>query len=248
MAAVVNPRQTAVWFCGHRLQQRTVCDETIRGDWRGGGEAGAQGTAATPPVRANEVAAYGAQLAGLGHPRQHRGGADGRPTFATLPESVARGGGESHELRRFLSSLSADAWHGVIAVIARDLDELAALHDAAPPGVAIGLELIDDPSRRDELSAAVATAIHSSTPPTFALVCAAAGPSSPGAADAALPAAGREGMAAVPLADRVRNEFSLPTLVYLDASTRGEDLDAVIAAGRADLAVLPRAAMLFRGP
>jgi hypothetical protein len=241
-AAVIHPRQTPVLFCDHRVEGRAVRDETSGGRALAGESLPSTDAASSSNA---DASAYGARLVLLSR-LPDRGGAAAVPMIALLPERAGGGAvAEAHELRRFLSSIAPAAWRGVVAVVARTPDELAMLYGVAPQGVAIGLELIDDPSRRDELTADVADAMQRATPPAFALVRPAA-PLPRSAAGGAFSAAGGERMAAVPLADRVRNELSLPTMVCLDAATRGEDLDAVIAAGRADLVVLPRDAALFR--
>lgn len=218
-AAGGDPRRTAVRFCGQRLGHRAVRDETPRAVRALGGALGAApdlgALEALVSGQEGEAVAWGARLVSLG---------------AVAPQDADG----ALALGEALSSLPAAAWRGVLAVIARSPAELALLAPLVPAGVSIGLQLIDDPARRDELVATAALAMGSSAPPAFAFVRAAV--------------AGGERMAAVPLADRVRNELSLPTLVSLEAATRGEDLDAVIAAGRADLAALPAEAALFRAP
>ncbi|MBK7538829.1 MAG: hypothetical protein IPI49_26385 [Myxococcales bacterium] len=154
---------------------------------------------------------------------------------------------------RAAAELPKEAWRDVIAVVARTSAELVALRTIAPDGVVSGLEVIDDPARRAELTAQVAEllsgegkAVHA---PAFVLVRPAPdGPDELAATAGRGRAAGAPGparMQAVPLADRLRNELAIPTVVVLDAGVRGEDLDAVIAAGRADLAVLPADAVMF---
>jgi anthraniloyl-CoA monooxygenase len=79
--------------------------------------------------------------------------------------------------------------HGAFAAVAASLDEVAALRAQAPAGggePAIGLEVIDQPGRRDALIAEVAVALAAGRGPAFAL---------------ARPAPGAEGerLAAAPL-------------------------------------------------
>lgn len=154
---------------------------------------------------------------------EHDGGGEEALAVALLDEE----GPPGLELVRALLALPAAAWRGLVGVVGRGLDELLVLRAAAPERVAVGLLIVDDPARRDAVMAElVAMLAPRKVMPAFALVVPAK-------------AAAGERLAAVPLADRVRNELKLPVVVALDGATRGEDLDAVIAAGRADLAALP---------
>ncbi len=121
---------------------------------------------------------------------------------------------------------SGTAWGGVIGVVARAIDELAALRASVPAEIAVGLSVRDEVRRRQVIAAELAEARAAGLPLDFAVV---------------RPATELVGerLAAVPLADRIRNELGLAVVVELEAATRGEDVDAVIAAGRADLALLP---------
>lgn len=151
------------------------------------------------------------------------------PRIATLPASLPAD--DAAALLRAVAALPAESWRGVIGVVARRPSEVLALRTAAPAGVAVGLEVVDQPGRRGEIVAEVGALVaQPSHAPAFALVRA---------------APRGERLAAVPLADRLRNELSLEVIVVLDATARAEDLDAVIAAGRADLAVVPSAAPLW---
>lgn len=159
------------------------------------------------------------------------------PCIAVLDERMP--GDEAAALLRAVSELPAAAWHQVIAVVARRPAEVLALRAAAPAGVAVGLAVTDAPTRRAELTEELAAlASDPQRAPAFALVVAAP-------AESAELRRGTERLAAVPLADRLRNELGLPVLVALAGDARPEDIDAVIAAGRADLVVLPRAAALW---
>lgn len=111
---------------------------------------------------------------------------------------------------------------GLLVATSGELAELRRLLAPLPgAGLPVGLALVDDPARRDALTAEVAAL---SPPPAFVLV-------------APSPAERGERLAGAPLADRLRNQLRLPTVLALDPATRDEDRDAVIAAGRADLVV-----------
>lgn len=114
---------------------------------------------------------------------------------------------------------------GLVVASPREVRELRQLLGAGVPGeVPIGLAIVDDPERRDEQVAEFAAACAAGAAPAFALV---------------LPSAAERGerLAGAPLADRLRNQLRLPTVLAVAPRTRDEDRDAVIAAGRADLVV-----------
>jgi 2-polyprenyl-6-methoxyphenol hydroxylase-like FAD-dependent oxidoreductase len=209
-----RPRHAEVRFCGHVLAGREVIDAH--------GDAGKRSSHGPGDVVATLVSLAGDDAV------------EG-PRLAVIGEEVAEG---AAELARRLAVLAPEAWRDVIGVAARSVEELAVLRAAAPLGVAVGLEVVDRPLARTEVTAEVAAAMQGVVAPAFVLV-------RPAPSSHALVASGRERMVAVPLADRLRNELSLPTVVCLDASVRGEDLDAIIAAGRADLVVVPSAAAVF---
>lgn len=209
--AGVAPRQTESLLAGHRLGGRLVA-QLLAGD-------------ELPPSASASLAALGAPSTGLA------------PRIAVLDERMP--GDEAAALLRAVSELPAEAWHHVIAVVARRPAEVLALRAVAPAKVAVGLVVSDEPPRRAELVAELAElAKDPQRAPAFALVV-------PAQAEAAELRRGTERLAAVPLADRLRNELGLPVLVALEGDARLEDIDAVIAAGRADLVVLPVSAALW---
>jgi anthraniloyl-CoA monooxygenase len=120
----------------------------------------------------------------------------------------------------------------VIGVVAREVSALRALRASVDEVLAVGLAVRDEAGRRAAIVAELAAARAAGLPLDFALV---------------RPAAELAGerLAAVPLADRIRNELGLAVVVELEGTARGEDVDAVIAAGRADLVLLPAASPLF---
>lgn len=120
----------------------------------------------------------------------------------------------------------------VIGVVAREASELQQLRASVPEEIAVGLAVRDEAGRRQAIVAELAAARAAGLPLDFALV---------------RPAAELAGerLAAVPLADRIRNELGLAVVVELEGTARGEDVDAVIAAGRADLVLLPAGSPLL---
>ncbi|MEZ4358977.1 MAG: FAD-dependent monooxygenase [Kofleriaceae bacterium] len=212
-----RPHQTPVDFCGHRFARRVLLDGTSGG--AGGAGSGARGDGAAGP-------AGGAALGVLG--------ASGAAPVAIVDEAAPKAG---PALDAYVAALPEAAWQGLVAIAARTEAQVAALRAAARGRAEIGLVVVDEPARRAEVLAGLAR-LGGAAAPAFALVRPA-----PGAGGAG--GEGRVRRAAVPLADSVRNELRLPTIVELDATVRAEDLDAILAAGRADLAVVPASAPMF---
>jgi 2-polyprenyl-6-methoxyphenol hydroxylase-like FAD-dependent oxidoreductase len=216
----VAPRHTPLALGGHRLTTRLVVDRSADRS------AGITRQPGYPDSVAGPDGSSVTTLLCLGD-RFDVGIARGIATLAAHAPTGAA-------LSDWLAALPAWTWRNLVAVVARCQEELAVLRAAAPADVVVGLELVDEPAERAQRVQKLA--LHWATSvPTFALVRPAAG----------LHEASRDRLAAVPFADLIRNHFSLPTVVCVDATARGEDLDAIIAAGRADLVVVPVTSAVF---
>jgi len=175
-------------------------------------------------VHAESPARIGAQVGALG---QDTAAAD-------LAEAAQRAGFAGFDLLVLhLASGQLGAWlaAGDLAALG---DAVAAARAAWPADRPLGVRVVDDPPRRDAITAALASLKERGVSVAWI------------AADADAATAGKTRASVAPLADRVRNELGLATVIE-GLPALPADLDALVAAGRCDLCALDRALVVDPG-